>query len=491
MPPLQLDHNSLVAPGEHVLHVLTRRGYFDLKARDIHRLHDRLHPFLHGSHEEADLLAAVPGPQMGILRTYLGKLREVGVLRDGPPEMDAEAALRDFLESVGEERPRASAWIGEHHVYVSLDGMGPAPADVTLRLCFVTPGEARRLLQDLGGPESWIGRLTCVLVEAADPAPSAADLQRRARYARWLLRNELDVRQGAEGFQMYRLNAATGALERTVVVEGRTGSALRSLPDQLGVVRLEAVEQLPLVVATAGHPMFEPTLSAYGLTYPALREHLLRAFLAGIVCCSGEVEAGSAFRSGALGSPLRSYIPVRLGPGEAAGMSIAARLSELQMEAAERLAEGRMSPPGGLGWQEVDLLREASGQPTVARLQDILRLRAGSIPGETAVTAEGLVLYRSKMGRSRSFLRARAVGELLLAHVQDQFYPDLQPPGAPSFRPACRHLDFSTPRELRRILRDRLHALSAAAGPLRIRVLRIRRWGIGLWMGDLSTGGEA
>lgn len=95
MSKVRYEPESLILPAEGVLHVLNRRGIFDIRARNIHRLHETLSPHLDGSHDEAALLASVPAAQQPTIRHYLSKLREAGALREADADEPGAAAAGD------------------------------------------------------------------------------------------------------------------------------------------------------------------------------------------------------------------------------------------------------------------------------------------------------------------------------------------------------------------------------------------------------------
>jgi hypothetical protein len=430
MTALRLLPGSLFLPGDGMLHVLTRRGSFDLRGKDVSRLHDKLGPFLRGTHSEAELLGAVPPPLASAVRGYLDQLRGTGALGDAPPAED----LDDVVETLGAARPDAVFQAGTLRVHVSLDGPGKMGGG--LGLWFVTPGEAAALLLRLRGRADAYHRVTCVV---ADAAPGPAELERRAGYARWLLRNELDVLPDEPRFQLFRLDGATGALQRAAAVELPDRSDLATLPEQLRVVRALEVDQVPLVAARAAHPFFPHEETACGLSFPAVRGHLVRTFLGRALLGADAVVA----------------------PSRAA----------MELALAERIAGERRR---ALRFRDVDLLAASSASPAVAYLRDVLKLRHPRLAGREAVGGDGLFVCEAGLHSARSFLPDRARAEVLLAVAWEEFY-GTEPP-----RPAIDHREIAPAALLGRLAREHASTLIGH------RVRRIRCWGMTLWTGTVA-----
>lgn len=418
--PLRLDERCVVLPVEDALHVLTRRGFHEVRGRGLDRLHRRLSPYLAGEHTEEELLAAVPRSRRSLLQRYLGSLRELGVLRE---------------EAAEGERP-------------------PHPVR------FVSSQEAAELLllpwHADGGPEP----TTAVVVEGRTEPLGGAARRERAAYARWLRRNAEAVRPPEERFRLFRLDGTTGSLELLVSVgrrpKGDPGEGSdrggASVPEQLGVVRPAAVDQVPLVVATASHPLFAPKVTGYGLSEPAVREELLRRFAARLILPSPE------------GAPSR-----------------AVAASPLELELRRREAAARRAARGGeLSWEAVDLLAERPGHPTVAHLQEVLRLRRPRLPGRRGRTDDGSWVWEAAGLRAGSPLPDRALAELLLREVWKSYY-SAGAAGEPV--PVLDPADFASQEELRGLL-------SGAPGARRAGPRRLTLWGLTLYAEEEGHGDE-
>jgi hypothetical protein len=465
---LKLAPHALVIPAEGVLHVFTPRGLFDLKGAQVDRLHERLVPHLQGTVEEDQLLRAVPAAQAAAVRAYLAGLREAGALDAGGEDLPAP------LDALGPGRTRVRFGPAAHPVEVSIDG-ALAPEAGATRVCFATDAEARATLLRLGSPGARGGSLACVV------GGSGAALEERAVYARWLLRNELDALPRQDRFRLFRLHPATGDLQRLAALGGTGAAQLRTLPEQLGVLRAAEADQVPLVVATAAHPLVGGRATAFGISSKAVHRQLLRVFLGGALLRQG----GGARMAGALGDPARAFTPLRGGWPRRAGLAFASCRLELMLELAARWAE-RRAEARGVGWHPTDLLAAASPHPAAAYLQEVLRTRVAALPAECARTPDGLFVVRAGEHRARSFVQAHALAGVLLQVAWDEFYGDCRVPGGRAAAlPACSPLDFAPGAELRRTLRARVAAMRLHGDPARVAVQRMRAWGVPVWVGSL------
>jgi hypothetical protein len=428
MAPLLLADDCTVLPSEHVLHVINRRGAFDVKGRDVHRLHERLSPLLQGSHSEAQLLSGVPEPGAAALRAYLAAMREAGALRDAAP---------------GEAAPG-----GEPRVRLFLDGpLRRAVPHGAVHLCFATPREAGRLLLSLGRGRRLGGRLDCVVDESGD----AGRRDQRAAYARWLLRNAVDV-PGPEGrVRVFRLGE-DGTLAR--VAEARAGVEPHLIPTQMGLVRFADVDQVPLVVATASHPFFPFELTACGLDYPTVREHLVRAFV---------VHALRGARPGTLTDPA----------GPDAAPVFAPTLPELRALLVERAARNQARRAA-----KVDLLSEPGDHASVRYLRDVLRLRFRALPGRASLGPDGVHRLRCGTDCATSVLCEKALAEILFAAVLREYYPTLR---GRKVLLATSHRAFASADALRGLVRRSADNTGVPGGT---GARWVRRWGSGAWVAE-------
>jgi hypothetical protein len=476
---LLLDDHSLILAQKGVLHVFSQRGAFDLRARDIDTLHARLTPFLQGTHAEWTLLEAVPSAALESLRSYLEKLRQAGALRT----LSAEPETSDTpppVANLGPARPCGRfTWKGRI-VNVSLNGPGSAslPAGVA-SLEFLSPLDAGRWLARLGEPGlSPPACRTCVIDATAPDLPSERDLLIRAACARWLLGSGIDCEQAGRTL-VFELDAPRGILRRLAVLDpSQPDHALRTLPDQLALIHSGDVDQLPLVVATAAHRFFAPMVQRMGLDYATVRDHLLRDFLVRLdVDTAGRETA--VFFQGEIDAPLARYSRLELPREAALTMPVASTLLDLKIVLLERQAE-RLARQQDLPWREVDLLAGEEAHPTLQCLREILRLRRKNLRVRWTETGQGAILIADGRRCAASFVRAKAVAELLLYAIWDLFY------GAPvAPLPTLAAHSFATRAELRRIAAVACRQSDPAALVLRV----VRRWGITAWVGDWQVGG--
>jgi hypothetical protein len=487
MTPLRLHEHSLVLPADGVLHVFSRRSLHDLKGKQVDRLHERLVPHLQGTLDEDDLVRAVPLPQAAAVRSYLAGLREAGAL-GGPGGADpsAQGSVLAPLDALGPHRTRLRFRVGTRTVEVSIGGAAAlAPEAGAIQVCFVTEAEAQRVLLSPARPGAPAGRATYVVVEGEGGPPSAPEAELRTTFARWLLHNELDVLPERDRFRLFRLDAAAGDLKRLAVTEGMGTSHLRTLFEQLGVVRAAEVDQVPLVVATAALPFGGERATAFGVSSGAVQRQCLRTLLARVL-----------LRSGAGGTP-----PVRVAglPGEprrphAAGFTFASCRLELLLELAGRWAE-RRALTEGVEWEPVDLLRVASPHAATAYLQEVLRMRLSELPGELARTGDGLSLCRSGAHQGRSFVQPHALAQVLLRTAWQAFYQDSDVPGGHARAlPACSVLDFCGREAVRSTLREQVAGMRRHGEQAGMAVERLRCRGVSVWVGHLEgvarPGGE-
>lgn len=476
---LALDTHSLVVPGENVLYVLNRQGAFDVKGKNVHLLHRRLEPYLGGRYGERELLSAVPSSRAGGVRTYLARLRDIGLLRDDPPASGSRG--EEPIGRLGATRPRASLRLGGRRIEVSLDGATAAPAGAS-RLFFLGPEEAGRWLLTLAGPERPLGRTVGVVVEPApEGSPTPDELNRRAVYARWLLQRETALAGREKCLELYRLHGDSGALRRIAVVD-RRDRPFSALADQLEVIRSADVDQVPLVVATASHPFFPSVMTRFGLSYPEVHGDLLRGLLVRSRLAALGPRERSRFFCGELAAPLDSYVAESVAWDRGVRLEIAASRPELEAALLDRAAERRALAARRLAWRKVDLLTEPEATAEIVCLRRILRLRAPSLPARTAKIPGGGVLITAGRHRAASLRAARAVAEILLTAVWERFYAA----ESETVAPAAPTPSFSQPvREGEP--RRRAETLRREIGPLRVGVRRIRVWGNTAWAGVLLS----
>jgi hypothetical protein len=275
---------------------------------------------------------------------------------------------------------------------------------------------------------------------------------------------------------------------------------VQALPGQLGIVRCANVDQVPLVVLTAAHSFFTPAITHAGLHHETVRDQVSREFVVRLHLAE-DADLRARFYCGPVTTPLSRYAPVAVPPAAIDGMSIAATLPTLQLATLDRWAELRLradDPSDGGSTCDVLSQDRALGRPAcdplqpqpsprsfIAHLQQIVRIRERQLIAQVRETSDGFCTFRLGAGCASSFLREKALADLLLAHVWDQFYGE----GEPALR--CAYTDVATDSDQREALqRARQAACREPDRPL-FRFRSLRRWGIAAWIGDVVPPGAS
>jgi hypothetical protein len=419
MKTVSFEPHSLILSAKDFLYVLNRRGIFTIQAKNIDRLHVRLKDHINGKHSQEMLLASVPAPQRATIEKYLTKLQEAGALR------------------VEEDR--------DESVFVSLDGASPAPQKKhDAYLFFIAPQDVHAVLFSLERWKEHAKKLVCVV------AASTIDANRRKQYAKWLLSNFHIFPEQPFCFQLFQLDDPQERLTKLLEIRDANAAALRIIPEQLNVVTVADVDQVPLVVARASHPFFSHDISMIGLNYEDTYEQLLAEF------CTQEL----------LGQHLQ----------QVAGSRLHARFQFL-----ERYAE--MQTNDSLTTAEpFDLLQDKTTHEDVSYLQEVLRLRISNLPARFSTTKSNLFIYECNGRRACSFIRLKALRDILLFLTWDEFYKDA----------SLEAYKFAT-NDYQRFLED--PALSAIAdereadlletyGPEALSYREVHYWGRTAWTGE-------
>lgn len=480
--PLHLADECMIFPGENVLYVLSRLGSFELRGRRIHVLHERMQRYFDGAHTEGELLAAVPSSQAPALRTYFARLREVGALSTGTSRQHSQerSQVRE------PRRPAAHTLPAAEQVATALPARRRDVADQPHRLLFATPEQAGRLL--LRFPNRTGASLTCVVAEPFEKGPhSVEQLEQRAVYARWLRRNQRHVAGPERRLRLFRLDGGTGALTRMLDVRESEATGPSTLLDRLDVIRRADVDQIPLIVLTASHPYFRPTVNGYGVSYPLVHSYTARAFVARALLWPTKSKPFCTFRSGALGAPARTYVPVRVARAQTASMLTAPSWLQLRFHLLEEFVSRSLPAEAAEVWAEVDILREQCSNPAVVLLQDMLRLRLPSLWVHAGMTSHGLSVFRHQGLAGSSFIREKAILELLLAAAWAEFYAEAPVSDSSPPSMACDPLDFVTAEELNHLVKTLVSRLRRQGESARVVVRRLRCWGTAVWVGALAS----
>jgi hypothetical protein len=299
-----------------------------------------------------------------------------------------------------------------------------------------------------------------------------------------LARQGREVLPDSDWIRVYALSAL-GELRRIAVVSPSGEPGLEALPGQLGIVRCADVDQVPLVVLTAAHPFFAPSTTHAGLHHETVRDQVLREFVVRLHLAE-DADLQARFYCGPVATPLSRYAAIAMAPGAIDGMTIAATLGTLQLAALDRWTESRLQRQlqrGDANWASIDLLQpqQPSHCPFIAHLQQIVRVRKRELIAQVRETEDGFCTFRIGARSASSFLREKALADLLLAHVWDEFYRDSH--AEPALR--CAYADVAPDSEQREALqRARQAACRQPNRPL-FRFRSLRRWGIAAWIGDV------
>lgn len=421
MKTVSYEPHSLILSAKDVLYVLNRRGIFTIQAKNIDRVHDRLKGYLDGKHDQDTVLTSVPAPQRPMIEKYLTKLQEVGALR---------CVEKDFAKPV----------------FVSLDGSYPTPnKEHDAYLFFITTHDARAVLFSLERWKKRAKRIAFVVVS------STIDVERREQYAKWLLSNFGIFPELRFCFQLYQLDDAQGELTRLLEIKDSKPADLRSIPEQLNIVTVANVDQVPLVVARVAHPFFPGNMDMVGLTYDDTHEQLIIEF------CARELFGKTE---------------------QVARSRLHARFNLL-----ERYAETH-SQHDLLTTESLDLMQDKTTHADIGYLQDVLRLRVSSLPARLSTTKANLFVYECNARRACSFIQAKALRDILLFVTWDQFYQDVSPQ-INNFATRDYQRFMKNP-VLKAIADERETDLFVKYGAAQFRYRTVRCWGRTAWAGEIK-----
>ena len=450
-PVLRLDPDSLILGDGDRLQLINRRGSFEMQGKSLHQLHQLFAPHLNGSHRESELVSAVAANQASAVGSYLGTLRSFGAFVEPAASVEESMGEGLPLDALSPSQTVGTFAVAGLAVHISLHGnpddAEPYGAEIFSdhSLRFVTPAHGLQRLTAWDRVVDGTGWHVLVLVPGA--APAEAELRRRVAVARWLLSGATGPRDGVDRLQIFRLGAAA-TVEPLASIDlqadlgeagridergdGRVG--LATLPDQLGWIASEDVEQLPLVVARSRLPFVDRANTGwiYGLHHEAVRQALLDESFGALALETALPESVE---------PAASWIHDR-------------RRSHLLLKLAER-HESRLAPGS---WQPVDLAALA-GDAAVTCVQGMLRTHFETLPAYRGTTPGGAVVvkWRGPYGqelRLASFFPLKAHLEMLLRILFTAEYGALQSPAgaAPAgAAPAVSYDDYLTPSEAARI----------------------------------------
>jgi hypothetical protein len=458
MPFVRIDPDYLLVPEANALRVFGARGSAVLHARGLRELHERLLPYLSRMTDEAALMASVPSAQQRGVQSYLDGLRAVGVLQVS-------------------ETPHETS----------------APSHIESRIRFTSPRALGALLLRTGNRPRSAEPTVYVAEELRrhDDSFHISRLRRRGAYARWIvraIRQNRDHGRTADGPRFYLLDHDTGALRLIASAGDTTVRVIGSVPEQLGLIRHDDEDQLPLVRATASHRLFELSLTGVGVSHEIVRDQLLRAFIArALFSCrpSQSRNTSATLYRGTVGARLLRNAKCKVPQEHLARAFVTASLIEARIHTLERYTAREELDAAQVDWKIVDILREPSNSPWSSILQESLRCRRDSSTARLTVTPSGLVVYQIARRALMSFCREKALTEALIALAAAEFYPEVDAQGSSLLCDGGYSAFGGT--ALEQLLADRLATVRRRHGkdiPMLIR--RIRRWGVTAWIGDFD-----
>lgn len=499
MTRLRLRDECLVLPSENVLHVVHDRGTSELRGAHVHQLHKRLGAYLRGSHTEAEVIEAVPPASRRAVRAYLSRLRDVGALDPEPAALAARDRYEAAVERVSLSGALTTVAGTGRTTCVAIGRYDEAVMRSNIEgVWFLPPSDVPRALLSFERHVRPDGRWMYVVTTSADDQDDdGAHARQLEPYARWLLRTMSRAWSGAYGLRVYRLNFDGGALELLADLgRGAARATPRRLPDEVTLVRPASGDQLPLVSAAAEHALFPgQTVRCVGLTYAAARACALRTFVARETI--GPRGPGiRTVRRGRLSASLPDYavasasdLPV------AAGLVVAPSWLELRTRLLEEVAYAEVKAGTDSHCREIDLLASEFDHPAVTQLQAALRLRHPRMSAQLLKTRSGLYVCSTGRLTEYSFVRAKAVADVLVRATWCAYYEASGLPSGPMPDLALTHLSFVTSSALRDLLRRRMRALvgerrQTHTPPQRppddVVVGSVQCWGVTAWLGGFA-----
>lgn len=492
MKTISVEPNSLILSGKDVLYVLNRRGIFTIKAKNIDRLHDLLKNHINGKHDEATLLSSVSSnAQKRMIKNYLAKLYEAGALRSIENDELSQEQVEAGSQRTGSKESRTSAlWIVRgQSVFVSLSRrLHPPPGHYDACLFFITRGQVKDALLSF---ERWRRRAKrIVYVIAGTTQSQVMELERRKEYASWFLRTFSIFPEQPVCVQLYELDEVEERLVKLLEVNGAKRTDLRSLPEQLNVVTVADLDQVPLIVARASHPFFVQDISMIGLRYDTLHEELMLEFCARVMLIEVSNREGmqfhvEAFGEGQKGETVRRVV---LNPRSVSAVSawhVAASRLHLRFRLLEHYAA--QTTLDSLKTQSVDLMEEETSHPDVLYLRRVLRLRTRNLPARLLTTEGNLFIYECNGCRSCSLIRAKALRDILLIISWETFYSDASAQ-INKFALQSDFRKFINDSELRTIMEQGEAKLFRQYGDAHLIYRQIGCWGRTAWVGQIKGG---
>jgi hypothetical protein len=464
----------LAAPGW--LYVLSRRGLARIQAEGVDKIHEKVGIYLDGSHDEEELLHAVPAGHRSALQKYLDALRRAGAIQ-------RESAIESNGHTSGEQLPPLGKEdIGldgiyhfstedQRNILVSLNGKVPVQENEYFAwVLFVTPEQMADGWKAIWRLKRRRPHIFCVVVLGM-----TATIEHRTMYARWLA--------GCGGIQdwkdcrarIYQLNSGEPTLSLIFEMEARPGS--REQLAKANFVSPTSDPQLPLVVATAVLPFWRESITRFGLDYDRLSRELESQLVMRVTLVSDAVDGRVALLSAEEARKRFSRAHVNL--NQALRWPVASSLLSARARALEHLLKG-MSTPDSLQDKTVDFLQVCKNHLQVNYLSRILTLRVRELVGTVRQCSNGLFICQYQQHCSYSLVESKAVRDVLLMAARRLFYD------AASSEALIGHdCDYSSSlpeHELQDLVMATEKRFRDEKGGRRFLFRRVRRWGHTAWI---------
>jgi len=481
---LWLDPETVILPSKGRLHILNRRGLTKLQADHIDEVHEKLKPYLDGTYQESELIAAVAAEKQSILEKYFAAMNQSGALRRGKPAPEHTGIT---IEEAG--RGLLARVYGKI-AYVSLYGEEPIastgnhPYDAWL--LFVTPDQMRNQWKRI-----WRARRNgphlLYVIEKGEPggALSAADMEARKQYATWLLGCSRMDSWESRAIRLYSLEKAGSVLTPLFQASlGSTAGGDKITPD---LVTVTDHDQIPLAIAKAAVPFYSNSVAGCGVEYGLLSDEVAREFIVQATLASavktGELACVAEFRRWE-----RTKVELRrtrVQQKQASSWPVAGSLLELRLRALERfLWELPVSYRGGS--REIDVLRTGDRNPQIAYLANVLRTRLSTLPMKAQATTCGLYVCQAENYQAFSLIEAKAIRDVLLSAAKNEFYREsLREVGT---QHECDFTTFLSEDELWQIALQQDAMLDERRVNRKFIFKHVQRYGISAWVGTLGQG---
>ncbi|HEV2963331.1 MAG TPA: hypothetical protein VG649_15995 [Candidatus Angelobacter sp.] len=487
---LLLDPNTAIVPSQGWLYVFNRKGLTKIQARYIDEVHEKLKAYLDGTHDESELMAAVPVEKQSILKKYFEAMEQAGALHRGEPAK----TIVDLTvhESVDRQHGRSLVvTLNGKSVLVSLDGKDYSADDrgqpFDGYLLFVTPSQMNDHWSRVWNAQRSGPHLIYVVEEASSGQfLSEAVIEKRKRYATWLLGCSRMESWNTRTLQLYTFDA--GAFALTPRFAANLGRGNRENTSRLDLVTPTDHEQIPLVIAKAAAPFCSNSVVGCGLQYSQLSEEMEREFVVQAVLTSavqrGKLSFATEFRNWQYSRTAlrRTYVD----PRQALEWAVAGSLLQLRVLCLERFCWKLPALESDSSRGEIDLLQQDQKHPQVGFLASVLRRRLHTLPAIINLKSSGLYVCQSGQYLAYSFVEAKAMRDALLAAAKDVFYGDSL--SAIKTKHECDFTSFLTEDGLQQINLQQNEMLDRQKVTRKFAFKHIQRHGLSAWVGNLSHG---